>query len=430
MAITRYGGAVLRKQRMAARTDALVRAMERYDDRTRAFRGCAPGRTESGIRLGTRRLGLSGVFVDKWYVNLPVRREDRAKISEDLGTAEAQVKAGVPRTTLRMHLHIIPAVRMLKHIREGYLAEMEATEALLAPLDALNLKLAAKGQRTATELASAVACLKCFRDCKLARTHAAVKRIVARGRLHETIRRLENAAGMAGSARAMEISRACTQFAAFRARLGEWRDRQIAGIAVYNLKRECALRVERDRWTLGRLDRFATSLEQIYEYDLFDQHKRNALIEVERLLNSNAPKDLVLMELRAASLLFRVPGRERVGIGENGLLAAGGNIDQLIAHYGWLYRYVSSGQKEKALAKLDFISTFVNGNKPPFILRELSRDADRYLGPVLRRLEKAVAAYRGIHASGDVQAAFAAAKAAFAAATDELKKIVAPEMAR
>ncbi len=430
MTITRYGVAVLRKQRMAARTDAFVRAMERYDDRTRASHGCAPGRTESGKHLGTRRPGLSGVFVDKWYVNLPVRREDRAKISKDLQAAEAQVKAGVPRTTLRLHTHVIRTVRMLKHIREGCLAEMEATEALLAPLDALNLMLAAKGQRTATELASAAVCLKEFRDCRLAGTHAAVKRIIARGRLQETIRRLENAAGMAGSDRAMEISRACTQFAAFRARLGEWRDRQVAGIAVHNLKRECALRVERDRWVLAQLDRFATSLEQIYEYDLFDHHKRDALIELESMVSRNAPKELVLMQIRAVHPLFRVPERKRLDIGENGLQESGGNIDQLIAHYGWLYRYVSSGQKDKALAKLDFISTFVNGNKPTFILRELSRDADRYLGPVLRRLEKAVAAYRGIHASEDVQAAFAAAKAAFAAARDELKKIVAPEIAR
>ncbi|MDD5339797.1 MAG: hypothetical protein PHV13_00950 [Candidatus ainarchaeum sp.] len=421
------GAALLQEQRADARAGAFMRAMERYDDRTRAIRGCGPGRSETGMHLGTRRLGMLNVFVDKWYVNLPMKREDHAKLPGSLRDAENRIRAGVPRKALNMHLHIIPAVRLLKHIRHGYTAELEATERLLAPLDALNLKLAKKGQRTGSEISSAIRCLDDFRDSQLARKHSAVKRIAAKGRLEETLQLLQNTLGLDGNARAMEVSRACAQFSAFRARLGEWRDRDVAGIAVHNLKRECALRIERDRWVLAQLDRFATSLEKIYEYDLVDHHKRDALIELEALISRNAPKELVLMQLRAASRLFRVPERARMDVAEAGLLAAGRKVDYLIAHYGWLYRYAGNGQKEKALAKLDFISTFVNGNKPPFILRELSRDADAYLAPVLEKLEKAVGAYRLIYHAADVSAAFAAAKAAFAAARDELKKIVAPD---
>lgn len=428
MTTTLKGAAVLQQQRADARADAFRRTVQRYDDRTTRLRGWAAGRTESGMSMPTRRLELSKVFVDKWYVNMPLKREDHAKLSGSWRDAEASIKAGgVPRKALNLHLHVIRAVRLLKHIREGYVAELEAAEKLLAPLDALNLKLAAKGQRTGSELASAIHRLQDFRDSRLARKHSAVKRIIAKGRLEETIRLLENTLGMEGSARAMEVSRACTQFAAFRARLGEWRDRDIAGIAVYNLKKESALRVERDRWLLARLTAFAESPEKIYEYDLFDIYKRYALITIRELLDQGASKEMVLMHLRIASRLFRVPERERVDVPENGLLAAGKKVDYLIAHYGWLYRYITRGEKDKALAKLDFISTFVRGNKPAFILDELSMDADRYLRPVLGKLEAAVAAYNGIHDATDVPAAFAIAKAAFAAARDAMGKIVVPK---
>lgn len=425
------GAAVLQQQRMDVRTDAFMRAAQCYDDRTAKLRGWAAGRTESGMPMPTRQLGLSGVFVDKWYVNMPLRREDHAKLSDNWRDTEAQIKAGgVPRATLRMHLHIIRAVRLLKHIREGYRAELDAAVKLLAPLDQLNLKLAKTAPCTGSQLASAIGRLQDFRDSELVRKRSALKRIVAMGRLEETMRLLQNTLGLGGNARTMEISRACAQFVAFRGRLGEWRDKQIAGIAVRNFKKECALRVERDRWLLAQLDRFATSLEKIYEYDLFDIYKRYALIGVHELLEQGAPKEMVLMQLRATHQLFRVPERKREDVAEAGLLAADRKVDYLIAHYGWLYRYVSSGQTGKALAKLGFLSSFVNANKPIFILRELSEDADKYLGPVLQKLGTAVAIYKSIHGAEDVKAAFVAAKVAFAAARDELKKIVRPEIAR
>jgi hypothetical protein len=360
---------------------------------------------------------------------MPFGREDHQKLSEDWRIAEAQIKAvSMPRKKLTLHLHIIRAVRLLKHVREGYQAEVEATEKSLAILDALNVSLAGKGPHSDKQLDSAIGCLVSFKDDELAKKHAAVKRIVAKGRLEETIRFLEKARQKSGNARAMEISRACALLTSFRERLGKWRDEQIVGMAVHNFKKECALRIERDKWLLAQLDSFVTKLEKIYEYDLFDDYRRSALINLKAMLNNKAPNEVLLLHLRASSRLFRVPELSRVALVEEGNLTVGTKSDFLIGHYGWLYRYVASGQRDKVLAKLDFISTFVSGNKPSFIFRELSNDADRYLKPVLKKFESAVDAYRSIHNTIDVNGAFAAAKAAFAAVRDELKKIIAPEL--
>ena len=80
--------------------------------------------------------------------------------------------------------------------------------------------------------------------------------------------------------------------------------------------------------------------------------------------------------MEEVSALFRVTERERknaeqeVAISEQGKKPRQKNTDYLIGHYAWLYRYVRSEDKTKAIAKIDYITLFVDSNKPRFILDE------------------------------------------------------------
>jgi hypothetical protein len=198
----------------------------------------------------------------------------------------------------------------------------------------------------------------------------------------------------------MEVSRACAVFVSIRNRLGSWRDKQVAGLVEYNLQKECALRMERDRWLFSQFSRFAESTESVYKFSITDLEKINVLDTIRQMIAKKAKKEDILRFVEEKHELFRVPARQRqnaeqmIALAESGTQPRVGlNIDYSIGHYALLYRNLKREEKSKAIQKIDYLRLFVNANKPSYILEELSKDPDLYLGPVLEPLDLALASF-------------------------------------
>jgi hypothetical protein len=178
--------------------------------------------------------------------------------------------------------------------------------------------------------------------------------------------------------RGVHLSRACAVFTSLRARLGTWRDKEVAGIAEYTLQRECALRAARDRWLYSQLAKFAGAPHRIYGYVVKDSEKRDLLVKVRGMLDGDATRQEVMRCLWANRELF---SREKT------------KPEFLAGHYGWVHRYVKAEELDKAKAKLDYLILFTDANKPRFVLDELSKDTDPYLKPVVELMLTAVQAF-------------------------------------
>lgn len=397
----------MQTERAGDRSAAFRRAQERHGAWSRRSGAYAVGRDENGRVKETRKLEAFRIVVDKWYVRMGFKREDRERFDRSpWKEVEETLRAwDVPRKKVMFDTHIITAVRALKHLREGYQKEMEDTERVLGALDLLNAQVAAiKSGHTDQKIDDASAQLQSLDESELARKQVAVKRIVTRGRLAETVRMLETARTLPlGRDRDMQVSRACAVLVSVRNRLGQWRDRQIAGIVEWNHQKECALRVERDQWLFSQLTRFAEFPETIHGHVLFDQNRLRILGEVRRMLREGERKDRILRYLKANHILFRVGERKREGAEE--VIArteagipprpGGAKMDYLIGHYAWLYRFVKNGDKEKAMDKLDYLVLFINANKPRFVWEEIGKGPDPCLQPVIAAMEHAVAAFEG-----------------------------------
>jgi len=420
--------ASLSQQRQGERQRTFALAHERHDMFTKKSGALSLGRDENGAARQTRSIESFPIILDRWYVGMGFKREDCDKLPASWKDVEAALKSGnEPRKTTTVYTHIIAAVRMLKHIGEGYQDEIEKTEQVLSRLDALNAELAGiNSGRVLCSLGPITDELAAIDAGDLVKKQVAVKRIVARERLSRVVEMLRKAETLQPGPRDMEISRACAVLVSLRNRLGQWRDRQVAGIVEWNRQKEYALRVERDKWVLAKLKKFAESPKDIWEYEAFDRVKLETLVEAEKMIREKKPKAMILSFLKARSPLFRVSERDRKNAEDKIALMERGirpkdywKVDFLIGHYGWLYRFVNREDTARALAKITYLGMFVSANKPGFIARELSYDPDPYLAPILKHLETARIAYN--------EYALETAKEHFAAARDELKKFAKPE---
>lgn len=470
------------KQREKQRKSTFSRAKDRHEAASRRSGSHCIGRDENGGAKETRSLRSLQLVVDKWYVNMSFKREDRKRLgNRPLREVEEKLKKGnVKRKKVRFNTHLIIAVRALKHLRRGYEAEMKHSSLILSHLDSINIHVAdMKGKMPDSLIDETVSWLEAFGESELAKKQVAVKRIVANARLEKTIEMLEQAKGLPEEKRAFQLSKACAVFTSLRNRLGKWRDKEIAGITEYNHQKECALRVERDNWLLARLTKFAEVPETVHQYQLIDEQKAEVVANVRVMLDDKKlPREEILGYIWENSQLFRVVEREREGAEKQiALMETGfqpkttGKTDFLIGHYGWLYRYIKRGEEQmekakeyekmarieqhnakakkgkpgaeehkakakkhkemakghrgqakieesKSYTKADYLLLFADSNKPGFILNELQNEPDSYLEPVLEPFEKAVAAFEAED--------FKTAKTHFAQAKERMQGIVHP----
>jgi hypothetical protein len=191
-------------------------------------------------------------------------------------------------------------VRELKHVREGYSAETEATMALAGRIIELNLSVANKPHPVCdADITSVVTGLGELRPI-IASKDSPLKQIVSLGRLDESIRRYESVLTPSCKSRALELGRACAVLASVPERLTGWRDQRIAGGIAYTGLRETSLRVERDRWVFSQLARFSSSIKRIREFVDEDDKKKEVLARVDGMLCELHKLHVPLKRLRKA----------------------------------------------------------------------------------------------------------------------------------
>ncbi|MEW6748322.1 MAG: hypothetical protein AB1295_01295 [Candidatus Micrarchaeota archaeon] len=416
----------LKQQRARGRADSFQEAKGLQEGLSRRSGAFALGRDENGNPQESRLPGSFKMVLDRWYVSMPFKREDRSILDRPWPDAEAAIKKGdVPRSKLRVETHIILAVRMLKHVRQGYQEELERTDDLIERLERADLALTISDTKYSDPtIRSAISALK-EADAELARKQVAIKKLVSRGRMAKMVSMLEGALKLPEESRAMEVGRACAVLVSVINRLGQWRDKQVGNLMEYNLQKECSLRVERDRWLFGYLTRLAEDTAQMHWYWAMDGDKVSVLDEIDRMLRSNVPKEQILSFMTENHHLFRVAGRKRdaaeryVAICEEGIQPTVGiNIDYMIGHYAWLYRYVRDDEMPKAASKISHLRLFVNANKPTYVMDELSKNPDGYLGDVIRPMREGVDAFE----SGVIPVA----REWFKDAVDSLRQFVYP----
>jgi hypothetical protein len=382
------------------------------------------GRSESNGRVKTMRTNKLRMSVDKWHVVLRFTRKDSSHLKDkDLEEVERRIKEGKEKKkTVVTSTHIIPAVRMLKHVREGYIAELATTRQTLRDFAGNILFLADLGKAVADEhIQQVVSFCQRFHEYGLKGKQLPVKKRAAKERLEDSITMLKAVQELPQNQRGFAIGQPCAKLVSVVNRLGRWRDEAIIGQYVYNEAREASLRMSRDAWLLSQLVRFAEIPETVAGYEIIDREKAGIVEKVKEMIARGVAKEEILAFIKEHNKRFRVKERVREGaerqiaLMEAGIMPKGGEPkkDYLIGHYGWLYRFVNMEETRKALDKADYLILFTEANKPGFVLRELSKSPDSYMEPVLERFADAVAEYD--------RKAFDAASKHFAAAAKALK---------
>ncbi|MFH2106870.1 MAG: hypothetical protein ABII22_06435 [Candidatus Micrarchaeota archaeon] len=422
----------LGEQRCTNRAGSFRRAGEAHGSFARRSGIFSIGRDRNGRPTQTKSQDGVRFLIDKWFVRLSFKREDESKLKGVQWKELEQTlkKSDVARKSVVTHTHVLTAVRALMHVNDSYAKEIDATEVTLSALDQLTGYLAedVKSKHPDDVIRIAIHQLQEF-DTNLSKKKCALKKVVARARLDQTIKMLEDALAMdfGSRERDFQISRALAKLTSVRSRLGEWRDRTVAGIFTFTKQREYCLRVERDKWLLGQLARFAEIPEQVSQFIENDRkNKVPALKEFGRLLGKRKKnKDAILTYIQQQSEIFRVSQRERqraedqIALTEHGRLPMDGvKRDIQIGHLGWLYRYVKKEDYANAKRKLADLWLFVSANKPKFILGELEKTDDSYLCTVLSSMRIGTEAFE--------RKDFAEARRQFSMARDVLEIIISP----
>lgn len=410
------------------RRDGFRKARALHEGLARMSGDFSLGLDENGSQTGSRTLKGFHIVADRWYIRMGFRKEDQERLKgRSWQEIEARLKDGdVPRKLVRFDTHIVGAVRMMKHLRTGYQRELAQSDALLRLLTEANLALGEKKRGySMSDITAGISALQSVDDA-ISNKDVAVKRIVARMRIGIAIHKLEKARGLPGGGqRDMEVSRALAVMVSVRNRLSSWRDRQVAGIVEHNLQKECALRLERDKWLFSQLSRFAEIPQAVHEYELKDGSKIEALEQMRKMLRYRKHKEPVLEFIKSQAEMFRAGSRDGkeaeklIALADAGVQPKVGlNVDYQIGRLRAIYRSILNDDKERAREHIDSLKLFVRANKPSYILEELGKEPDPYLGPVLESIGRAVEALNARE--------YDAAGRHFAEARDRIRRFAYP----
>jgi hypothetical protein len=284
----------------ALRKVSFARAKDSFEKSALASGSYCVGRSEDGRPTDTRTPSSLGITIIGWLVRTAFKRDDVGKLrGRDWRDVEREAREGkIPTHLVVTENHIITAVRELKHVREGYSAEIESTRAIAEKLITINQSVANKPHPVSDEdISAVVAGLRELRPI-IASKDSPLKQIVSLGRLDEAIRRYESAMVPSCKNRALEIGRACAVLASVPERLTVWRDSRIAGGVAYTSLRESALRVERDRWVFSQLARFSCNAVRVRGFVEEDDEKKKALCRAEGILDELDSLHKSLRQLR------------------------------------------------------------------------------------------------------------------------------------
>jgi len=187
------------------------------------------GIAEDGSKVMTKDLGKLGVY--KKYsgvLSIHFRRNEKG-----------------PKTVVVTDIY--HAVRMTKHIEEGYVEELDKNDKILKSIAVENLKLA-HGKKGRKEIEEAIGNIK--KVLKSIGRIRVPKKVFSREQAKYAISYLEDSIKDSENIDQQKVIWACTKLVSFRTRYGKWRDKEVIAMKEYSKIRGYALRNVRDRWIL------------------------------------------------------------------------------------------------------------------------------------------------------------------------------------
>lgn len=174
------------------------------------------------------------------------------------------------------------------------------------------------------------------------------------------------------------ISVACANLTAFRNRLGEWRDGQVEGMIVYNKKRECVLRLERDQrvWNaIARMAKLYSDKEK--KWAVFGRDMKD-LRYAERMEEIAAGRHRAKTKMEFVSELIKEMEKQKYAWGRKGFRLE--FLKEAKENY-------ERGETECAGKLLRRAKRVLELNKPEFLAGQLEL-AEEYMKPVAEKVRE------------------------------------------
>jgi len=320
----------IRVRRLGRSVKGFVDAKDALDRQNRLRGGYAMGRDERGAAVETVALSELNIALDKWFVSVSFRKEDATRLPEHYLDAEEAFRRGpLPRKPVWTSTHILSAVRLLRHIREGYERELNLLDQLLRPIEDAEaaLKVGPAPGKLLAHIDMAIGHLTLCRQ-RFERSEVLVKRVIVPSNIDRVVGSLQEVREAKPDARDDLVRSAAKELSRLRSRI-EMRQRQVSGmkwkgrkearaggLKQFSTRREHALRVVRDQWLLAQMMRLAESVDNLPKYAKDDLRKLAVLDAVLSTLKTPARDrlDTALKYLEANWRIFEVRSRSKDGV--------------------------------------------------------------------------------------------------------------------
>jgi hypothetical protein len=393
----------------------LAKAHESLAASVRRSRAHMLGRDDNGKVVDTCTPASLDIVVKGWFVQTTFKKDDLDALDGiDWRDVEVMIKQHtVPQKPVSdSEGHIISATRQLKDIRqkyerslgkgdgEGVKADADKNDPQVVAFYQLNIEMSDKRNTISVQdVWTHIKTLEGFRPL-FENKKTALGRFVGLGRLDEAIRKFRRAAHVQPDERSFAITSACAVFNSVNERQTTWKKKHDAEMAARTFGRECALRVERDRWLLAQFSKFASNPKQARQFAKMDAEKKDIMELLRQKIETACKLGTELTHLKSkknpsAEHLQLIQDKEaelkKAVLHANGYFHANEEVCTengrkppfILAHHKWIDRYLLKHDFEKALAKLDYFVLLLDSNKPRFILNELSDKPDPYLDKVV-----------------------------------------------
>ncbi len=305
------------------------------------------GKREDGKEVKTKAPAELSLFVRGIFVSLFIGVADRSYLST-AADADSLVREDVHRrNTIPILTDLFHAVRLFKHIKEGYRQELAGTKTVCR-LEELNASLACTNADGEVKLV--IDALLTLQE-KMRRKSSATK-LMAFAKMDHSRKLLEKAIADP-SHKVILIGAACACLVAARNRYENWRIKEVLRHGSYAYLRECSLRAERD----------AFIRQKLHELILLCSHS-----DASARIFLWAKDELVMNVLKNASI---------------------SNLEETIGQLGaisWGKKYVINAndllkkdEKEKAMLELRKLLFYLSANKPYYIAEQVEKTGDSYL---------------------------------------------------
>ena len=351
------------------------------------------GRDEFGNKQKTKSPGAFNVKIVEGSLGNKARypkmillkmKRDNSQLIHSLGLKEIEndMKKGKdsPKKTITIATDIFRAVRLCKHLREGYQKEINEKNKFLEEAEFFNAELSELQRRGGIKVDE----LKIFLEkidgesgfIKKTAGWKTAEKLLAKDYLEGASDFLKKAIETDnGSERSRFVAAACAKMTAFRNRLGEWRDKKIGKFSAWNFLRECSLRKVRDDYLKTLFDDFLRII-------------RNEKLRFAAVTNWNTDMRYYNMLLKAEQAIDegKSYGEVRALLVELYKISRYSRIKDDVVRIGKLLKDDFSTAKT-AMEKLELLLTVSN---PFYVFDELEKTNDAYLSDFLGKFKLAV----------------------------------------